>query len=80
MAKEVKVYSTPTCPWCFRAKQFLKDHNVAFQDLDVAANRMYRDEMVKKTNQLGVPVIDIDGETCVGFDESWLKRKLDVAQ
>jgi glutaredoxin 3 len=80
MAKEVKVYSTPTCPWCGRAKQFLKDNNVVFQDMDVASNRAYRDEMVKKTNQLGVPVVEIDGETHVGYDENWLKLKLGLAK
>ncbi len=78
MPNQVKVYSTPTCPWCHKAKQFLKDNNVVFDDLDVASNRAYRDEMVKKTGQLAVPVIEIDGETRVGYDENWIKQKLQL--
>ena len=76
MAHQVKVYSTPTCPWCKRTKQFLDDNKVPYQSLDVAADKAARDEMIAKTGQLSVPVIDIDGELSVGFDEKWLKGKL----
>ena len=78
MAKEVKVYSTPTCPWCKRTKQFLNDNKIPHRDFDVAADQAARDEMVTKSGQLGVPVIDIDGEISVGFDEKWLRQKLDL--
>ena len=59
-AKEIKVYSTPTCPWCKKAKQFLDANGVAYQDLNVAQDRVARDEMVKKSSQTSVPVIIID--------------------
>jgi glutaredoxin 3 len=75
-AKEVNVYSTPTCPWCKRAKQFLDANGVAYQDFDVAQDRAARDEMVKKSSQTSVPVIIIDGEIVVGFNEPVLKTKL----
>ncbi len=75
-AKSVKVYSTSTCPWCKRTKKFLEDNGVAYQDLDVAKDEAARNEMINKTGQLGVPVIDIDGEIVVGFDEPLLKEKL----
>ena len=78
MAQQVKVYSTPTCPWCKRTKQFLDDNKVLYQSLDVAADKAARDEMVSKTGQLSVPVIDVDGELSVGFDEKWLKEKLNL--
>jgi glutaredoxin 3 len=78
MAQQVKIYSTPTCPWCKRTKQFFDDNKVFYQNLDVASDRGARDEMITKSGQMGVPVIDIDGEIAVGFDEKWLRQKLNV--
>jgi glutaredoxin 3 len=75
-AKEVKVYSTPTCPWCKKAKQFLDANKVTYQDFNVAQDSAARDEMVKKSSQTAVPVIIIDGEIVVGFNEPALKTKL----
>jgi len=80
MTKQVKVYSTPTCPWCKKAKQFLQSNNVPFQNLDVASDKAARDEMIKKTGQLAVPVVEIDGETTVGYDENWLRQKLGLVK
>lgn len=74
--KEVKVYSTPTCPWCKRTKKLLEDNGIAYQDFNVGTDRVAREEMVHKTSQMGVPVIEIDGDIVVGFDEGWLKEKL----
>jgi len=74
--KEVKVYSTPTCPWCKKTKKLLEDNAIAYQDFDVGADKAAREEMVHKTGQMGVPVIEIDGNIVVGFDEGWLKEKL----
>jgi glutaredoxin-like YruB-family protein len=79
MAKTVKVYSTPTCPWCIRVKQFLKDNNIAYEDYDVGADSVKADEMVKKSGQMGMPVIDIEGEIIVGFDKEKIKQALDKA-
>jgi glutaredoxin 3 len=76
MPKSVKVYSTSTCPWCIRVKQFLKENNIEFQNLDVSANQMAADEMMVKTGQMGVPVLDIDGEIIVGFDKEKIKLAL----
>lgn len=76
MAKSVKVYSTPTCPWCIRAKQFLKDNNIAFEDFDVGADQAKADEMVQLSGQMGVPVINIEGEIIVGFDKDRIKQSL----
>ncbi|MDD2679346.1 MAG: glutaredoxin domain-containing protein [Candidatus Omnitrophica bacterium] len=78
MAKNVKVYSTPTCPWCVRAKQFLKDNNIAFEDYDVSSDRLKADEMVKKSGQMAVPVLDIEGQIIVGFDREKIKQALGV--
>jgi len=78
MAQQVKVYSTPTCPWCKKTKQFLDDNKIAYQAFDVASDKAARDEMITKSGQMGVPVIDIDGELTVGFDEQWLRGKLNL--
>lgn len=69
----VKVYSTPTCPYCGMAKKYLESKNVIFQEVDVSADRSAAAEMIDKSGQRGVPVIDIDGNVIVGFD----KEKID---
>ena len=73
---EVKIYSTPGCPWCQKAKEFMKANNVKFTDVDVASDHTAAKEMIEKSGQKGVPVIDIDGDVTVGFDETELKEKL----
>jgi len=78
MGKKVKIYSTPTCPYCVRAKQFLKDNNVVFEEVDLAADQQAAEEMVKKSGQMGVPVLDIEGEIIVGFDKEKIKQSLGI--
>ena len=78
MAQQVKVYSVPACPWCKRTKQFLDDSKISYQDFDVASDKAARDEMVTKSGQLSVPMIDIDGDISIGFDEKWLRQKLNL--
>ena len=76
MAKKVVVYSTPTCPFCIRAKQYLKDNNVQFEDIDVSENNEKAQETIKKSGQMGVPVLEIDGAIIVGFDKDKIKETL----
>ena len=78
MPKQVKVYSTPSCPYCIRAKQFLKENNIDYEDLDVSVNQASAQEMVSKSGQMGVPVLDIDGEIIVGFDKERIKKALGI--
>lgn len=78
MAKSVKVYSTPTCPWCIKAKQFLQENNIVFENYDVSSNQEKGEEMVQKSGQMGVPVLDIDGQIIVGFDKEKIKAALGV--
>lgn len=75
----VTIYSTPTCHFCHQVKEFLKENNVAFTDYDVAEDATKREEMLNKTGQMGVPVIDIDGEIIIGFNEPKLRELLDIA-
>ncbi len=78
MAKRVIVYGTPVCPYCIRAKQFLKESNVAFEDNDVSTDRAKAEEMMRKSGQMGVPVLDIDGEIIVGFEKEKIKSALGI--
>ena len=78
MDKKVKIYSTPACPYCIRTKQFLKDNNIIFEDVDVSMNQTAGEEMVSRSGQMGVPVLDIDGEIIVGFDKEAIKKALSL--
>jgi glutaredoxin-like YruB-family protein len=76
MSKQVTVYSTATCPYCIRVKQFLRDNKIAYKDIDVSSDQQAADEMVKKSGQMGVPVLDIEGEIIVGFDREKITKAL----
>ena len=76
--KKVSIYSTPTCVYCNMAKTFFKANNVAYSEYNVATDLEKRKEMIDKTGQMGVPVIDIDGEVVVGFDEDKLRSTLGI--
>lgn len=78
MADTIKVYSTPHCPWCRKVKDLLEDNNIAYVNIDVSADRAARDEMINLTGHISVPVIDIDGDVIVGYDETLLKQKLAI--
>ena len=72
----VKVYSTPSCPWCAKVKEFLKENKIAFKNIDVASNQKAAQEMIKKSGQTGVPVTEINGKIIVGFDKSAIQKAL----
>jgi len=74
--KNVKVYSTPTCPWCRKAKEYLTEKGVQFTDFNVAEDRGKLQEMVELTGQRGVPVIMIDDHMIVGFDQNNIDEHL----
>ncbi|MBW2988714.1 glutathione S-transferase N-terminal domain-containing protein [Candidatus Woesearchaeota archaeon] len=78
MAK-VTVYSTETCPWCVKAKEFLKENNISFEEKDVANDESARNELIEKSGQLGVPVIIIEGhDPIIGFDVEAIKKALSM--
>lgn len=77
MAK-VKIYSTPSCVYCRMAKEFFGKHGVEYEDHDVAANQEALKEMIDKSHQMGVPVIDVDGQIFVGFNRSGLEKVLGI--
>lgn len=74
----VTVYGTEYCPWCHKAREFLKEHKVPFKDIDVGRDAKAAAEMIQKSGQQGVPVIDVNGEVIVGFDEKRLRKMLGI--
>ncbi|MCK4571208.1 glutaredoxin family protein [Candidatus Bipolaricaulota bacterium] len=78
MDHTVTVYSAPTCSWCQIAKEHLTTSGISFEDVDVSTDQQRAREMVEKSGQMGVPVIDIDGEIIVGFDRARIDSLLEI--
>lgn len=70
------VYSTPTCPYCTMVKQYFDENNVKYTEVDVSRDEKAAEDMVKKSGQMGVPVIDVGGQIIVGFNQPELARIL----
>ncbi len=79
MQKTVTIYSTPVCHFCHAAKDFFAENNIAFTEFDVASDQAKRQEMIEMTGQMGVPVIRIEDDVIVGFDEEKVKELLSVS-
>ncbi len=75
---KVLVYSTEVCPWCHKAKDWLKENKIEFTDYDVGNDKTAAEEMISKSSQRGVPVIDIDGKIIIGFNEEKMKELLEI--
>ncbi|MBI2514702.1 glutaredoxin family protein [Candidatus Wolfebacteria bacterium] len=76
--KKITIYTTPWCVYCKMTKAFFKEQNVQYEEKDVSTDAAARDEMIAKSQQMGVPVIDIDGELTVGFDKERLSQLLNI--
>ncbi|PJB08294.1 NrdH-redoxin [bacterium (Candidatus Gribaldobacteria) CG_4_9_14_3_um_filter_33_9] len=74
----VKVYSTPICPYCVVLKKFLGEHNIEFEDVDMSQNEEAAKEIIEKSGQMRVPVIEINGEIVVGFDKEKISTLLNI--
>lgn len=69
----VTIYSTPTCVYCKTLKEYLDSKQIPWKEIDVSANEAELEKMVAISGQMGVPVVEIDGDVVVGFD----KEKID---
>ena len=76
----IKVFSTPTCSFCVTLKTFLKGHDIEFEEINVAEDKEAAKEMIEKSGQMGVPVLDIDGEIVVGFDKKRIVELLKIKE
>ena len=74
----VKIYTTPTCAYCHAAMEFFKEHSIAFEEFNVFTDLKAREEMIQKSGQMGVPVIDVDGQIVIGFDRGRLMELLEI--
>ncbi len=75
--RKVIIYSTPTCIYCRLAKEWLKKNNIPFVDYDLSADAEKRDEIIEKTGQMGVPIIEIGDEFIIGFDKKRISELLE---
>jgi glutaredoxin-like YruB-family protein len=73
---KVKIYTTPVCPFCNLAKQYLKEKGIEFEEIDVSKDEKAAMEMIEKSGQMGVPVIEIDGKIVIGFDKERIDELL----
>ena len=76
--EKVIIYTSPTCVYCKMTKDFFKENNIAYEEKDVSTDAAARDEMVAKSNQMGVPVIDIDGELIIGFNKKKISQLFNI--
>lgn len=76
----IKVYSTQTCPYCVTLKNFFKENGFEFEDIDVSFDTEKQKEMIDKSGQMGVPVIDIDGQIIIGFDRAKIIKSLGIKE
>ena len=76
----VLVFTTPTCPWCQRAKSYLRSKSIPFKEVDVTRDQQAARDLVRRTGQMGVPVIEIDGRPVVGFDQRQVDRLLGLVR
>ena len=76
---DIKIYTTPIDPWCKKLKEWLKKKKLGFEEYDVSESDKHRDEMLEKSGQLAIPLIDIDNTIIVGFNEAALEEALKKA-
>ena len=72
----ITMYSTPTCTYCRKAKEWFRENRIKFTEYDISRDQRRADEMVRKSGQMGVPVIDVNGRVIVGFNQSEIERAL----
>ncbi len=77
---KVRVFLTPSCPYCVTLKQFLEKYNIKFEDIDVSQNEAAMDEMIEKSGQMQVPVVDIGGKFILGFDKKEITKLLNIKE
>lgn len=75
---KIKIYTTPSCPYCVALKQFLKERNFEFEEIDVSQDEKAAEEMIQKSGQMGVPVVEIDSQIIVGFDRELIEKALKI--
>lgn len=79
MAK-VRLFTTPACSFCYTLREFLKENNIEFEEVDVSKDEKSREEMIKKSGRLEAPIVEIDGKIVVGFDKKKILKLLNIKE
>lgn len=74
----IKIYTTSSCPYCVMAKDYLKSKNIAYEEANVSNDPVARQEMIDKSGQMGVPVLDINGNIIIGFDKTGIEKAMNL--
>lgn len=74
----IKIYTTSSCPYCVMAKDYLKSKNIAYEEANVSNDPIARQEMIDKSGQMGVPVLDINGNIIIGFDKTGIEKAMNL--
>lgn len=77
---KIRIFTSVSCPYCFTLKEFLKENNIEFEEVDVSKDKKAREEMIKKTGRLEVPIVEIDGQIVVGFDKEKISKLLNIKE
>ena len=82
MTEEIKIriFSTPSCPYCVTLKEYLKEKEFEYEDINVAEDKEATKEMIEKSGQMGVPVSEIKGEIIIGFDKVKINKILEIKE
>jgi len=75
---KIVVFSTPSCPYCDTLKEFLKENHIEFEEIDVSQDEKLKEEIIKKSGQMGVPIVEINGEMIAGFDKKKICQLLNI--
>lgn len=76
----VKLFTTPACVYCFTLKEFLKEKNIEFEEIDVSKDEKLKEEIIEKSGQIGVPILEIDGQMIAGFDKKKICELLKIKE
>jgi len=76
----VKVYITPACPYCYTLKEFLKENKIKFIEVDVSQDEKTKEELIKKSGKMEVPVLEVDGQIVAGFDKEKIVKLLKIKE
>ena len=77
---KIRVFSTPACPYCVTLKNFLEEKGFKYENIDVSNDQKAAKEMIEKTGQMGVPVVEINGEIIIGFDREKISKLLNIQE
>jgi glutaredoxin-like YruB-family protein len=77
---KVRLFFTPACPYCYALKEFLKEHKIEFEEINVSENEKAKEELIKKSGKMEVPVIEINGKIVVGFDKEKISKLLNIKE